>query len=467
MQELFSRLRGALVFRVLTALPFIANRKHAGNASLSCFSGVVFVFFICASPWASGQSQQYVNELPDAQRVLSDMRGENEMDTAARQLAALQLFREVIQTFSSKYDIRHMQPAEAAKLRSYLDAHKRVREAQYAKHDRTCKGPDCDGPRFSRRISQYESSPQFRQEVLDRYLSKPLQAQYVALQEKEKKRRSDQAKAQTPPAGKVAARDESSWIEHVPVDYRGYAAMIDSVPRSVWALLLAIWLFAALVLAFPFGLSKEHPLRFRIGQRRRNIHYETGEVVDSQRWTETKTTEHTTVVRNSDGVARYVPSTVVETAQKQRVFLRQPDGKERAIDLHEVDLPVRHGHRIAEVLAAKPQSDEGTYLFFHIYDTGKTAFHPAGLRHTVKMRSTAVFPFVLLATWGGVLLWGDIGGWAFVAALIVYFLAVKVVTRIREGIFRKRFAPLILAVIPEPKPSDAIHLGDGMSIRPA
>jgi hypothetical protein len=434
------------------------------------------------SPLAWSQSQHYLNELPDVQRLLKDMRGSGEMDTAARQLAALQLFREIIQTFSGKFDIRHMQPAEAAKLRGYLEAHKRVREAQYAKHDKTCKGPDCDGPRFFRLTNQYELSPQFRQEVLDRYLSKPLQARYAALKEAERKDAADRARAaeqraaatkraaeaneRAPRAGNVAADLASTWMQHVPVEYRRYAAGVLSVPPIAWALVLATWLIASLVLqGFPFALSKENPLLFRIGRRRRNILYATGEVVDSQHWTETTSTQRTTVIHDGEGVARYIPSTVTAAAQRQRVFLRQADGRERAIDLHEVDLPVRAGHRMAEVLAIKPGSDEGFYLFFHVYETGRTAFHPAGLRHTVKMRSAAVIPFVTLATWGGILLWGEIGGWVFVAALIVYFLAMRVVTRIRESTFRKKFAPRILAAIPEPEPSDAIHLGDGMSLR--
>ena len=122
------------------------------------------------------QTAAYLNEMPPATRVVSDMRAGSTRQSAVRAAVALRLLGGIVQALSG----RQPSPAEAAKAAEYQQAAEALFSAEEAKVG--TPDPDDDNAEFyllNRCSASYTMSAPFYREVLDRYFSPQWQAQYA------------------------------------------------------------------------------------------------------------------------------------------------------------------------------------------------------------------------------------------------------------------------------------------------
>ena len=122
---------------------------------------------------------RYLTELPDPQKVLTEIAGKDGVDTVARQVGAFEILAQVIKLRSDGRVYRNeLTPEELAKFGGYQGTRSRLITEQNAKFDPNCKGPQCDHPTFFRLYNHYGLSKEFRQHVFDRFLSKSWQDEH-------------------------------------------------------------------------------------------------------------------------------------------------------------------------------------------------------------------------------------------------------------------------------------------------
>lgn len=213
------------------------------------------------------------------------------------------------------------------------------------------------------------------------------------------------------------------------------------LPGVVWLALLAAWLAWGIWRATRrFGFDPEDPARFWNGPRRYHFSAGVGQVVDLQQSTTVRETTTYTTETDSFGNRRTTPYTTSTTHEKQTIFLRDADGRERSIRTININLPVRPGHHLLDVAAYKGRAKSGPWVLYHNYDMDQTTFCTT-LRDVVKVRPRAFIPFVLLATVVAVLALGYIGWFAFFVAPIVYGVALKFINKGRMRRFREQLLP--------------------------
>lgn len=95
----------------------------------------------------------------------------------------------------------------------------------------------------------------------------------------------------------------------------------------------------------------------RIGMRHINIYRFTGEVVDSQRSSETSVTAH-----NNGQVSS-------RTFHYNEIFLRAADGEERAVEVAGANVPVRAGNTVTVLWGIVGKKEKGSYTTVLNHDT--------------------------------------------------------------------------------------------------
>lgn len=137
----------------------------------------IFVF-MATLVFAPVHAQQFLSQMPDPERVVRDFGGKDEMGTAARQKAAIEILRQATVDFAGISDMRQASPAVAAKHRSYLDMRQKIDQSigQRLNFDSQCQGRDCR--LFWKTWEGYRDSPAFQDEVISKYWSSQLQSQF-------------------------------------------------------------------------------------------------------------------------------------------------------------------------------------------------------------------------------------------------------------------------------------------------
>lgn len=125
------------------------------------------------------QGDEALKALPAAQRVVEDMRGVNDRDSAARATAALQALEGVVTSLAGpRAAARQFTPAEQARIDEYGQAHRAIWAREY---DRLadCEGDQCPRYLYARCAQGYFFSAPFYREILDRYLPPDWQARHL------------------------------------------------------------------------------------------------------------------------------------------------------------------------------------------------------------------------------------------------------------------------------------------------
>ncbi len=119
----------------------------------------------------------YLAEMPDSPRVLQDMQGKDEFDTAVRQKGALHILRNALEerTLGRVYR-NELTKGEAAKREAYRQEENRL-QGEWLEKLPFCKSADDSTcPRI--RFLNAEHSAELKKEVFDRYFSKQWQGGY-------------------------------------------------------------------------------------------------------------------------------------------------------------------------------------------------------------------------------------------------------------------------------------------------
>ena len=144
---------------------------------LLCLSFALALAPVPATCRAAAMSDGWIAHAPTVAQVFRDVRGSNEIDTAARQAAAFEILRNAIQVWTGALDIRSMPPRAAAKFREYSRA---FGEKPYGLkfNDGNCSGKSCIRPQFFEKEYAYSANTDFMRDVLGRYFA----PEYVAAQ---------------------------------------------------------------------------------------------------------------------------------------------------------------------------------------------------------------------------------------------------------------------------------------------
>lgn len=238
----------------------------------------------------------------------------------------------------------------------------------------------------------------------------------------------------------------TSLVQELPQAWQGPAMKIVGVPAIIWLSLLLLWFaFGVSRASRAFGFDPGQPDVFCNGGQRVHFAKQVGHVVQEKSSQIIRTSTSHTSITDAQGFTRSIPSTTVHTTDKQRIHVRRPDGHESDIELTDVELPVREGHLLLDVIAmTAPNAKSGYYVFFHIYDMDRTVFMPQ-LRQFTKFRPRAFIPFVILSLWASVAFAGVLGFIsALIAAPLAYIITMAVLNGRRLRKFQHEIAPAII-----------------------
>lgn len=119
-------------------------------------------------------AQRWVDEMPEPERVIQDIHGSDDIDTAARQYSALFF---LARTVEFVFLGREIPVAASAKLQGYRRAEASVFQRMH--FDPNCKAPDCPVRQYLRLVSRYDNNPQFEEEIRSRYFSQQWRKEYA------------------------------------------------------------------------------------------------------------------------------------------------------------------------------------------------------------------------------------------------------------------------------------------------
>lgn len=172
----------------------------------------------------------------------------------------------------------------------------------------------------------------------------------------------------------------------------------------------------------------------------------SGTVAGSSIWTETSVNVHTSAAR-SDGFGNVLPgqtSSTVTSTEKNRFFLVEPDGGERAITTWNTGFAVRDGHGVKAVYGCVVGNDDEQLLGLRNEATGQAMVFEDNIRALSRSWSKLALLLGLIALYFVVWLFAS-AGLAFIAflagggyvtwrRLVARRVDAGVVPRVREAI---------------------------------
>lgn len=142
--------------------------------------GCFLLLWPAALPPAAGAGPAYVAGLPSAERVLREVRGVDDTDTAARRLAAFTVLRNAVETLAApRLAQRALDPAEIARLRDWGDARRALEARLRAGFDPACVSAECPRWRFNRLRIAYEVSAAFKKDLWTRLTERAWRERHV------------------------------------------------------------------------------------------------------------------------------------------------------------------------------------------------------------------------------------------------------------------------------------------------
>jgi hypothetical protein len=142
-----------------------------------CLSSSLLALAAFAS---SAAEPSHMAGMPDAVRVRADIQGDDPMDAAARQYAALAI---LVRTLSDLSDGRAMRraltSAETERQQGYVQAMREIDREQSQGVDPACQGADCGKARFNRLQLRYSMNDTFRKEVFERLTAQAWRERHV------------------------------------------------------------------------------------------------------------------------------------------------------------------------------------------------------------------------------------------------------------------------------------------------
>ena len=410
----------------------------------------LLMLFACQAAWA--MEPAYLTEMPSAERVIADTQGKNELDTKARQVAALTQARKAIEDLGIARIRTGYLPDEQRLIGEYWTAVYRLQDEAKVL---TGSAPGADSPwaKWMALQGRYERDAEFRAENLTRYLSPELRTQLNITN------------------ANTDARVRES---------RRQIREDSGVPMSAWEsmdedrqqLAIGFTLIAGLLFLLigmrelrRFGLLQSDPLVLQAGFRRYALHHFTGTVTNYTRWIEASTTT-TTTTDSRGSTSTNVSRSEVEWESFSLIS---------SAGLHDVRIAgakvyVENGSLVSAVWAIPRRKEKGDYIVFLDRTTQRTRPDRYVLQRMMQLTTWLMVPVLLLAyivssstdLWLGMLprTSGMLRGALGVMTAWVVMLGIRgIVGRIRASRFVRRDAARLQAAI------DAAEDGAAMPAR--
>jgi len=396
------------------------------------------MLFACQAAWA--MEPAYLAEMPSAERLIADTQGKNELDTKARQVAALTQARKAIEDLGFARAVTGYLPDERRLIGEYWTAVYRLQDEAKALTG-TTGGLDSAWAKWLALEGRYERNAEFRAENLTRYLSPGLRQQLnvtnanidARVRESKRQMREDSGV----PLSAWESMDE------------------DRQQMAVGFTLIAGLLFLLIGMRElrHFGLQRSNPLVLQTGFRRYALHHFTGTVTNYARWIETSTT--TTETTNPNG------STSTSTSRSSveyEAFTLVSNAGLHDVRIAGAEVYVENGSLVSAVWAIPRRKKKGDYIVFLDRTTQRTRPYRYVLQRMMQLTTWLMVPVLLLAyivssstdLWLGMLprTSGMLRGFLGVMTAWVVMLGVRgVVGRIRASRFVRRDAARLQAAI--------------------
>src|SRR5258706_1539139 len=119
--------------------------------------------------------------MPTTQRVLQEIKGRDEPDTVAKQVAAFGILVDMMDArigdFNANLNQDRLPPPVRQVMQSYLGPSRSMYESTLAKFDPKCQGPNCDSTKFNALQQSYRNSKELQAQV-NRFFSPQWLADY-------------------------------------------------------------------------------------------------------------------------------------------------------------------------------------------------------------------------------------------------------------------------------------------------
>lgn len=415
-----------------------------------CLSLVAGLFVIGQAEAAINPG--YLNEMPQPDRVIAEIHGADRFDTAARQAGALYQLREVVMELSDGRQYRNRLTADEHRLMSsYVDAAARVMApilASFDPEEMRRLGMNSPRAKWIGLRTHYELDKAFRDELLERFLSPALRANYRAI---ESRQEQSLARSRAQQGGALPRPQSGPFGTRFGMGLSGPRITMLSMGVLGFLLLLGIARETR-----PFGIDSSDPFKLRAGWARYNLYSVTGAVISPSKAIET-------VTQVSGGAYNQGVSSSSHRSVHDQFFVRDPGGGERAFQTVDVNLALREGHRLSVVWAIRKGKERGPYILFSNHSTGDRTMVDGVLRDILKPKNWPVLPFAALAwmlpgyaviplryllTMTGLQTGRTFGGvFMGVSAFIVFFIIRAIVFRLRMRRFKKEDIAALLTIL--------------------
>ena len=348
---------------------------------------------------AADAAQDYLSEMPTAERVLADIRGRDAMDTRARQMATMGHLVQMMRTMAGTRVSSGPYPNAVEK--PIIDGYARaIGELRAAGLTTFAPGPaSIDSPpaRWLASVQRLETSAELHAEVMRRYFTPAFQARYQA---------AAGAFAERSSAGRRSIdqglRDLSG--ETGDTTWNGMSEQEQTSALAFGLLMILLLLIGAVRELLPFDVvpgASGAVLRFGLGRAR--LLTSTG-VVSNLRVTDHSTS--TLWERRDAGGSLLAQYTTTFTLRHEEFDLVGSEGTRAVHTWHQTDglrtggeFTAVAGQTLTAVWATRRFRKSGTYVLFRPPGGAsvKVAGAKVGLGRLLSPRAWTVFPAMLLA----------------------------------------------------------------------
>jgi hypothetical protein len=400
---------------------------------VSILLGYLFPEFVIAQ---KNPNIGYLKEMPYPPSILSDIKGPDEFDVAARQCAALGIFQDVL---NANVMARHgsMTQMERHFNILYKNAEGQLLRRIYAKLDPNGTGQsEVNSPRnkWNQIREGYQVDVNFITPLLNRYLSPQLCDQYL-------RPRVDAMNKEHESLTKTMAlniRDRPVEIKANETAPKTTAITKRDEPISVggnWKLIVSIVAGCVLLLVVIRILKKVLPepketppdlinRRLVAGGTKYNLYWVTGKVVGQSKLA-------TTHVSGGGGGSSGAPVTVSSsTTIHNDIFLLDSAGKEHSFQLSDFNIACREGHELTVIWAIRETKKTGSYIIVVNQTTSQAYFDTKELSgmymdwhpFLLLVLFAVIFSIVQFSKW-----FGNLDIWVIVISLFAWIMCLFVV----------------------------------------
>lgn len=339
----------------------------------------------------SSDARRFVKELPTVQKVLDDYKTGDHYEETAKQSGALYILRDLV-SYADGNGFNESAPNEKNLFKSYALKYSDLQSEMFSTFkDEETKRLKENSPRakwFGLRTN-YETSPDFKQEIMKRYLSKEGQAHYERIFSY---------------YDKAIEKNNQPEEQH----YQSYSNNQKVEKHSLISyklgivILLGLAIFIYLIPKMIFNAQKKYELDgydLKFGKTTYTLHWRTGIVAEASK---SSTTQVYSTGGSYDSYTKtYTAPTVhSSTTIHDQIFIIDKNNKEHAIKLNNWDIATRASHELTMIWAIKKGKEWGPYIiainhttnqYYHMDSTLQGMFRPKWKRWYGLVLITLIF----------------------------------------------------------------------------